>query len=292
MSYEIAIINPRTGKKKTRRRASAKQLAARRRFIAKFARGRKVRRNPAKRRKKSSIHSGVSVMAKRRRRSRTAKGRFVKKSHKSAARRTRRRKSSGSRRPAVGYTVGSRKIRRRKLNPRMHRRRRYKRNPFGLGRSMSVSGILGQLVPAAYGAGGAVALNLALSYLPLPDALKTGWPKNVTRLAGAMLIGTLARKFLGARGNAVGAGALTVVVYDIVKGLIATAAPDIGVRLGEFEDVTLLDDGFVDAASPVRGFGAYLEGEGDDNEGTNGLSAYLEGNLDGNMDGMGQFNYA
>lgn len=283
MSYEIAIINPRKAGKSRRRRASAKQIAARRRFVAKFAKGRKTK---ARRKAKKSNYSGVSAMAKRRRRSRArnAKGHFTKKSHKSTARRTRRRRSSGSRRPAMGYVIGSGKVRRRKLNPRA-RRRRHRRNPIT---RLSVNGVLGQLVPAAYGAGGAIALNLALSYLPLPDALKTGWPRHFTRLAGAMAVGFAARKFLGRRGEAVGFGALTVVVYDIVKGLIGTASPEIGARLGDFEDVTLEDGGFIDPAPPVRGFAAYLEGEADDD---GDLGAYLQGDLDGNLDGVGDFNY-
>lgn len=224
-------------------------------------------------------------MAKRRRRSRArnAKGHFQKKAHKSTARRTRRRRSSGARRPAMGYVIGSGKVRRRKLNPRS--RRRHRRNPIA---RLSVNGIVGQLVPAAYGAGGAIALNLALSYLPLPDVLKSGWPRHVTRLAGAMAVGYAARKFLGRRGEAVGFGALTVVVYDIVKGLLATASPEIGARLGDFEDVTLEDGGFIDPAPPVRGFAAYLEGEADDDD---GMGAYLQGDLDGNLDGVGDFNY-
>lgn len=228
-------------------------------------------------------------MAKRKRRARrAASGRFVKKSHKSTARRTRRRRSSSTgRRRAIGYTVGSGKIRRRKLNPRVHRRRRARRNPLG---GFSVNNIVGQLVPAAYGAGGAIALNLGLSYLPLPDVLKTGWPRHLTRLAGAMVVGYAARRFLGERGKAVGFGALTVVVYDIVKGLLSTAAPDLGARLGDFEDVTLADDGFIDAAPPVRGLAAYLQGSADA-DGVDGMGAYLQGNLDGNLDGIGEFNY-
>lgn len=229
-------------------------------------------------------------MAKRKRRTRrSAKGRFVKRAHKRTVRRTRRRRSSSSgRRRAIGYTVGGGKIRRRKLNPRVHRRRRARRNPMG---GFSVNSILGQLVPAAYGAGGALALNLGLSYLPLPDMLKTGWPRHITRLAGAMVVGYAAKRFLGERGKAVGFGALTVVVYDILKGLIATASPEIGTRLGDFEDVTLADDGFIDAAPPVRGLAAYLQGSADGDGGVDGMGAYLQGNLDGNLDGVGEFNY-
>lgn len=285
MSYELAIINPRSAPKR-RRRATAKQLAWRRRFVAKYGKTRKVKRNPRTRRKSKPIYSGVSAMAKRRRRrsrARNAKGHFVK-GHKRARRNPRRRKATArrSRRRAVGYTVGPRKIRRRKLNPRS--RRRARRNPRGFG-SLSPRNLLGQLVPAAYGAGGAIALNLALSYLPLPAMLQTGIPKQVTRLVGAMAVGWAAQKFLGGeRAKAIGMGALTVVVYDIVKGLILTASPDIGARLGDFEDVSLEDGGFVDPASPIRGFGAYLENAPD----TDGMGAYLQGELDGNLDG----NYA
>lgn len=217
-------------------------------------------------------------MAKRRRRSaaRSRKGRFVKSS---APKRTRRRKSSGgARRPAVGYVVGSRRIRRRKLNPRGSRRR-FRRNPIGF----SMGGILNQLVPAAYGAGGALALNLALSYLPLPDMLKTGWARHGVRLVGAMGLGWAARKFLGARGNAVAAGALVVVMYDILKQVIGTAAPEIGARLGEFEDVSLDAIDYVDPASPIS---AYLQGDPDNNNGVDDMGAFMEGDLDGNLDGV------
>jgi hypothetical protein len=279
MSYELAIINPR--KRKTRKRASAKQIAARRRFVAKFAKGRKARKaRAALRRKPRRIKSGVPAMAKRRRRrsaKRSTKGRFVKKARKSVAK-VRRRRVAGKRRPAVGYTIGSRRIRRRKLNP-VGRRRRYRRNPI------SVGGLLGQLVPAAYGAGGALALNLGLSYLPLPDSLKTGWARHGVRLAGAFALGYGAKKFLGSKGQMVAAGALTVVMYDLLKEVINMAAPAIGTRLGEFEDVSLADDGFIDTASPIRGFGAYLQGDPDDSDGAqDGVGAYLEGNLDGNLD--------
>lgn len=226
-------------------------------------------------------------MAKRRRRSRhrNAKGHFVKR------RRARRnpRRVHGKKRRATGYVIGRGPVRRRKLNPSFRRRRRARRNPMG---GLSVNSIMGQLVPAAYGAGGAIVLNLGLSYLPLPDMLKTGWGRHVTRLAGAMAVGWAAKKFLGgSRAQAVGFGALTVVVYDILKGLIATAAPDFGARLGDFEDVSLADEGFIDPASPIRGVSAYLTGDVDDNDGVDGMAAYLEGDLDGNLDGVGDYNY-
>lgn len=225
-------------------------------------------------------------MAKRRKRrssKRANTGRFVKKTH---AVRRRRRKSSGGRKSAVGYTVGSRPIRRRKLNPRV-RRRRYRRNPLGL---PSLGGLTSQLMPAALGAGGAIALNVGLSFLPLPEQLKTGWMRHGTRLVGALALGWAAKKFLGAKGGAVALGALTVVMYDIGKQVLQTATPELGSRLGDFEDVTVSNDsGFYDPASVLtQGTGAYLEGlQGVDDYGNaDDVGAYLEGDLDGDLDGL------
>jgi hypothetical protein len=290
MGYEIAIINPRD-KPKRRKRASAAQIAARRKFVAKFAKNRKARRASVK--AKKSPNSGVSVMAKRRRRSslkRNAKGHFVKRTHKAASRRRRRRnpRAVAKRRPAMGYTVGSRKIRRRKLNPRTRSRRRYHRNPIGL---PSLSGLMAQIVPAAYGAGGAIALNLGLSYLPLPAVLTTGWARHGVRLVGAFGLGVVAKKFLGARGSNVAAGALTVVMYDILKEVLNMAAPSIGSRLGEFEDVSIYENGFIDPASPVRGLSAYLSGDPDNNNGVDGNLDGMGAFIEGNLDGVSDYNY-
>lgn len=217
-------------------------------------------------------------MAKRRKAraaKRSAKGRFVKKSVKRSGK---RRKSSAKRRPAMGYVVGSRKIRRRKLNPTARRRRR--RNPIlGL---PSVGGIVGQLQTAAFGAAGGIALNLALSYLPLPEMLKTGWMRHATRVAGAVGLGLIAKKFLGARGNAVATGAMTIVVYDVLKQVLGQFAPEIGSRLGEFEDVTVGD--YYDPASYITddGVSGYLDGDGSPGDGdVDSVGAYMEGDLDG-----------
>lgn len=219
-------------------------------------------------------------MAKRRKAKaakRSRKGRFVKKS---AARRVKRRSSAGKRRPAQGYVIGNKKIRRRKLNP-TGRRRRYRRNPFGL---PSLGGITGQITTAAYGAAGGLALNLALSYLPLPDMLKTGWMRHATRVVGAVGLGMVAKKFLGARGNAVATGAMTIVVYDVLKQLLGQFAPEIGSRLGEFEDVSLSGDDYYSPASYITdgGVAGYLDGDGSPGDGdVDDMGAYMEGDLDG-----------
>lgn len=227
-------------------------------------------------------------MAKRKRRAaRNAKGHFVKRRRKAraakaSAPRRRRRRAAGKRHPATGYTVGSRRIRRRKLNPRASRRRRH-RNPRFL---PSMSGIMDQLMNAGLGAAGGLGLNLALSYIPLPDALKTGWPRHGVRVVGALALGMLAKRFLGSKGNAVAAGALTIAVYDIGKQVINGVSPEIGARLGEYEDVSLSGDfDYIDPATPIEGMGSYLGADAGGQVDDRAMGSYLGGDLDGNLDG-------
>lgn len=282
MSYEIAFINPR---KAGKRKATPAQIKARKAFAAKFGgkkstktTKRKATRRTASRRRLTT-NSGVPEMAKRKHKRRPA----ARKASAPKRRRTARRKHGGT--PAVGYTVGSAPIRRRKLNPRRVHRKRYKRNPLALGSMKNI--VTGQLLPAAYGAGGAVVLNLALSYLPLPESVKTGWPRHGVRLVGALAVGWAARKFVkGNVGNAMAAGALIVVVYDIVKAALAQFAPEIGSRLGEFEDVSIDDPaGIYDPATLINGTGALMLNGPDDNDGVDGdldgVGALLQGDLDG-----------
>jgi hypothetical protein len=271
VSYEIAFINPR---KAGKRKATPAQIRARKAFAAKFG-GKKSTKTKKRRatrpaRRRLTTNSGVPEMAKRKHKRRPA----ARKASAPKRRRVTRRKSGGTP-SSLGYTVGSGPIRRRK---------RYKRNPMGLGSVKNI--VTGQLLPAAYGAGGAVVLNLALSYLPLPDAVKTGWPRHGVRLVGALAVGWAARKFVkGSTGNAMAAGALIVVVYDIVKAALAQFAPEIGSRLGEFEDVSIDDPaGIYDPATLISGTGALLTGP-DDNDGVDGdldgMGALLQGDLDG-----------
>lgn len=220
-------------------------------------------------------------MAKRRRRKstvRSKKGRFVKRARKVRAKRvSRRRRSAGKRTPATGYTIGTKRIRRRKLNPRVRRRRRSNPRLFGL---PSMGGIIGQLTNAGLAATGALGFNLAFSYIPVPESLKGGWLGRGVKLAGAIGFGMLAKRFLGAKGNVIAQGALIGQMIDIGRVVISGVSPDIGARLGEFEDVSLGDDiDYIDPASPING---YLSGPANDGStDENGMGQYLNGDLDG-----------
>jgi len=159
------------------------------------------------------------------------------------------------RRTAVGYTVGSGPIRRRKLNPRrrVHRARR-RHNPRMLG-GFSMGGIMNQLIPAAVGGAGAVALDVALGYLPAatPDFLKTGMGNKALKIGGAILLGVVAGKVLGReRGKAVAAGALTVVAYGIIKDGVGQVAPTVALS-GDGSDWVY------NPAPMLQGVGAYMD---------------------------------
>lgn len=161
-----------------------------------------------------------------------------------------------------GYTVGSARIRRYKMNPR----RRRHRNPI------SVKGVVGQLVPAAYGAAGGIALDVAMGYVTpmLPAMLTTGYVKHATRIAGALGIGYASKKFLGGKGDAVAKGALIVAMYGLLKDVIVQFAP--GVKgLSGYEEVTV----------NTADLGAYLNGPSlaaylPDGSSAPGVGAYMD----------------
>lgn len=220
---------------------------------------------------------------------RNSKGRFVKggatRTRRRKARRARSRKSnprrrrkSAARRAATGYTVGTKKIRRRKLNPRRRHRSRRRHNP-----RFSVSGVVSQLMPAALGAGGAIAVDVALGYLPIPAQFTTGYYKHGLRIASALGIGWLARKFLGGRGNAVAGGALTVAMYMLLKDVIVQFAPSVK-GLGDYEEIAI--DNTADQIGaymdPAYRLGAYLPDGSISQPGP--VGAYMNGPIDDSYD--------
>lgn len=110
--------------------------------------------------------------------------------------------------------------------------RRTRRNPI------IPSGLLhSQLIPAAQGAAGALALDLALGYLPLPDNLKTGVLRHFVKAGLAIGIGAVVEKVsTRAMGRAAATGALTVVLHDAIREQVVQHAP--GVKLGEYVYLT------------------------------------------------------
>lgn len=128
----------------------------------------------------------------------------------------------------MSYTTGRGRIRRRKLNAR----RRRHRNP-SMRSLLSVRGLMHTLTPAVGGAAGALALDVALSYVPadkLPTWAQGPWAKVGIKVLGAVALGALAGKFVNRRtGMLVTSGALTVTAYGVIKDFVAKNVPSIPV---------------------------------------------------------------
>jgi len=239
---ELLIVNPakRPSKRKaTKRKASPKQIAARKKFAA-MARAR-AGQSPAKR---TSTRKANPIMA------------------------TKRRKARRSN-PVKAHA--NRVVRRRNPIARVAKRSR-RRNPISLGggsmRPMAL------LKPAFIGALGATAVNTILGKLPLPAAAYDGKMRFVTRGVAAIALGMIASK-LGAK-SAVAAqmaeGSLTVTLHDAITEF----ASDAGMALSGFPNPTGARLGYfapgVNAARMgQQRVGAYVNGPGSN------LGAYTTG---------------
>lgn len=145
--------------------------------------------------------------------------------------------------------------RRRAHNPhRFHARRRHSRMPNPL----STSGIMSLAVPAGIGAASAVALDVALAYLPMPAVVQTGWGNMLAKIGLALGAGFAVGHFSSRRtGALVAGGALTVYGYEALKMALA---PTLGTSvkglsgLADFADYSSVGVG----AYGNQGLGAYM----------------------------------
>lgn len=133
----------------------------------------------------------------------------------------------------------------------------YRRNPIMKKKGL-LGGIVGDtLIPAATAASGAIALDVAWGFLPIPANLKVGPMRHAVKGAGAIGLGMLAGMILPKKtAEQIGMGAMTVVMYN--------AAKDVMVRF-----------------APTVAMGAYLEEE------AQGVGAYLLSNTYSEAENMG-----
>lgn len=143
---------------------------------------------------------------------------------------------------------------------RMRRRHRHRaHNPF------SMRGLTGSVMPALIGAGGAIATDVAMAYLPLPTQLQSGWMNILTRAAVAVGVGYVAGMAVNRQvGKEVAAGGLIVVAYGALKQALA---PTLGASikglsgLADFGDYTpAVAGGYGDTGLMTggAGLGAYM----------------------------------
>ncbi len=129
-----------------------------------------------------------------------------------ATRRGGRRRTSSKRRPAKRCSY------RRRSNPRLP----------------TLKGIFdNQVMPAMVGGGGAVLNDLLVNLVPIPENFKAGYLRHVSKAVGAIAIGYVGAMFLPRNtANQLGAGAMTVVGYNVVRDVAARFAPQL--PLGEY----------------------------------------------------------
>lgn len=189
---QVLLVNPspRKGKSKMATRKKARS-PAQRAATAKLVRLNKSRSSAARRKARPKRRPTIAGRAQARRSAR-APGRPTKV-------RARRRRLTSAR----AASVAGRTLRYRQPNP--------------IGNFVS-----GTLIPSAVGGAGALALDIALAALPLPDAMKNGPMAPLVKVAGAVGLGMLASQFLGRKtGEQVAAGALTVTIYNVARKALA-----------------------------------------------------------------------
>jgi len=187
--------------------------------------------------------------------------------------RKRKRNPVPGRRSASRTRRTTRRATRRKSNPSLGINRRT---------------VMDSATAAASGAAGAIALDIALAYLPLPIALKSGVMGKVTKAVGAIALGVAAKAtklVSNATARDMTVGALTVQFTGIGRDLLGQFAP--GVALSAYADEDYMDAlGYAGSGwNPSQslnwannGMGAYNVGEGYDiaapGDGQPGLNEY------------------
>lgn len=159
------------------------------------------------------------------------KGKTMAKKHRSPAQKaaTRRMLSARwgkkiSRRARVNPIVKAKKRGRRKSYKTAFKRR-YRRATRGFNVKSFANNTL---MPAAIGGIGAVGLDVILAMLPLPAAVKTGPMKPIAKIAGAVGLGMIAGMVAGRKfGEQVTAGAVTVTLYEMIKGFVQKTMPTV-----------------------------------------------------------------
>lgn len=243
MAQKILLVNPI----KRKRRRTAKQKAATKKLIA----FNKKRSKPARKRATPTKRK-VNPMAARRRKARTAKQRAATRKLIAFNRRG-ARKAPAKRRRRRNPIVASSAPRRRaayRATRTMAPVRRRRRNQI---RRMGPQGWMNDIImPAVTAATGALALDAAWGYLPLPVDIKQGPMKHLAKAAGALALYWGASMVVRPKtAEAMAVGALTVVAHQAAKEMIMQFMPEVGMRMAMYDDVSM---GYYNAGLPVGGY--------------------------------------
>ena len=206
----------------------------------------------ATRKQLAALRKARAAKAKKHRRHNPARVRYVTKrtTH-------RRRRRNPWYDDVAGHSKAAKKGWRARRSTRSRRRRRH--NPIGF----DIKGFMSNtLIPSAIGAGGALSLDLAMAYLPLPVMMKTGIVNTLTRVVGAVGLGMLGGMVMGhKRGEQIGAGALTVVLYDELKGMLKKAMPTLPLAGSDYPNLEYVNPGYPGGADMGLYVGEYVTGD-------------------------------
>lgn len=144
-------------------------------------------------------------------------------------RKRKRKKSTTKRRKRRTYA----KRRRNPIAANPRRRKTYRkrrRNPA----KMNIGNVLQNTVlPAATAAGGAIGIDVLMGMLPIPENLKSGPMRHLVKGGAAIAAGMLAANFVKPKTAELFVnGAMTVVMYDAGREMIARFMPDMAARMG------------------------------------------------------------
>jgi len=148
-------------------------------------------------------------------------------------RRTAAQKAATRRLVSFNRGRGRARKRRRNPSPARARRRPARRRSRARGILGGATGVMDALMPAAIGGAGALGVDVLFGFLPIPPQFKTGIFAPIAKIAGAVAVGWVAGQFATKRtADQIMVGAITVTVYNLAKGWMQTAMPQIA--LGEY----------------------------------------------------------
>lgn len=202
---------------------------------------RKLRRNPDAPAKKKRRVSRKTQAKRAVRRARKSVGQFAKRARRSTTKFFQKVRKGGRRSKRKGASRSLKSV---------------VSNPAGFLRQT--------VVPAAIGAGGALALDMAYAYLPIPANVKNGALAPVVKIAAVGAIGATAAHFAPSKmlkpiHTAVTAS-IVIIAYGWLKARVQQSMPQ--VRLGEFlEDETICP---IPGVTPLSYYqaGQFLPGDG------------------------------
>lgn len=130
--------------------------------------------------------------------------------------------------PAV-YATNPIRRHRRRVHRATTRRHTYRRNP-----SAPRVNLMSLLKNGAMGGMGAVAVNTAYNWIPLPAMLKTGNMSYIARAALAVGLGLFGRKIMpGNMAARMAEGSLAVTFHDAITNIVSPMVP--GMKLGGYD---------------------------------------------------------